>query len=121
MKDVTGMKKQFIVLSQAYYGKSSINSRIDCLQDDICFGLYDPSGGTIGEMLISWYYLENTLTPKLVVYDDAWFALAQFPDLIAELALLDDTNPTPAVIAEVLVRCGFKDVTPRVNPYNEKG
>lgn len=120
MKDTTGKVKQFIILSQAWYGKSSIDSRKDGLQDDICFGLYDPSGGTIGEMLISWYYLENTLTPKLEAFDDAWFALAQFPDLIAELALLDDKNPSSEIIAKVLVRCGFEDVTPRDNPYNEK-
>jgi hypothetical protein len=72
-------------------------------------------------MTIAWYYVGNKLTPKLEVFQDGWFALAQFPDLIAELALLDDKNPSPAVMAEVLVKCGFEDVTPRVNPYNEKG
>ena len=121
MKDTTGMKKQFIVLSQAWYGKASIDSRTDGLQDDICFGSYDPSGGTIGEMLITWYFVGDKLVPKLEAFDDAWFVLSTFPDVINELALLDNTNPSPRIIANVLLKCGFEDVTPRVNPYNEKG
>lgn len=121
MKNTTRMKKQFIILSQAWYGKSSLDSRTDGLQNDILFGLYDPSGGTIGEMRIAWYFVGNKLTPKLEVFQDAWYALSKFPDLITELALFDNTNPSPEIMAEILVRCGFEDATPRVNPYNKKG
>jgi len=119
-KDTTGMIRQFIILSQAWYAHSSLSSRTDGLQDEICFGLYDPSGVTIGEMVISWYFHKHELVPRLGVFDDAWFVLSTFPDVISELALLDDKNTTPEVIANLLVKCGFTDVTPRVNPLKRE-
>lgn len=88
----------------------SLFDMLDTGQPLIFFGLYadgdGDEGGQLGEMRIEWEQLRN-LSPRLKVYDDGWKALATFTDLIQELAKLDGTDPSPAVVVEALVRCGF--------------
>lgn len=78
----------------------------------IIFGLYvdgdDEDVETTSEMRIEWKQLRN-LSPYLEAYDDSWKALATFTDLIQELAKLDGTDPSPVVVIEALVRCGFAE------------
>lgn len=80
--------------------------------DEVMFGLYCPDGGTSGEMAMRWYDLGRDKAPRLEAFDDAWSALAQFPDLIAALGEIDGRNITPEDFCRLLIRLGFRDDTP---------
>lgn len=116
--DHTGCVRAFHILSEAWYADANLKGS-DVL-DEISLGFYAPEGGTSGEMCIRWTRLGGTVTPQLTVFDDAWSALAQFKDVLDKFAELDSTNPPPSKIAEVLLACGFKDMTARTSPYPAK-
>lgn len=111
-KDHTGMVRGFYWHSQAWYG-STVPVGRDNATDCINIGFYDPDGGTTGEFSITWHVLGSGVHPRLNVFDDAWHALAQMPDLISALADMDSTDPSPAEVAALLVGFGFRDLTRR--------
>lgn len=78
---------------------------------DITFGLYYDDGSTIGEMTMTWQTLGGNLVPQLNIFDDGWFALFIFDNLIAKLAEEDNKNITDEQFVEILISCGFKDLT----------
>ena len=49
--------------------------------DEITFGWYVPDDGTTGEMQMRWEHLAGAIVPHLIVFDDAWHALATFTDV----------------------------------------
>lgn len=82
------------------------------------FGMYDPvDGGTTGEMCMTWVVLNNKYTPKLECFDDAWSALSIFPDLIQKMAEVDSEDITDTQFVQMLLECGFKDLTKYESPY----
>lgn len=113
-----GDERQFIIMSQAWYG-DAVSKKIGYRPDDdeIMLGYYCPGGGTSGEFSIKWRELGNRNVPYLKAFDDSWSALAGFADVIAALKELDATNPTVEQVAKVLLACGVKDATPRESPY----
>jgi len=107
-----GMIRGFTVLSQAYSGEVIL--RHSDYVDEITVGYYGADGdcGTTGEFCIVWVKLDK-IVPQLQVFDDAWRLLAKWPDFVALLAELNDSNITPADMAVRLERIGFVDRTQR--------
>ena len=122
MKDHTGMQRQYIHMSEAWYADSAL--RLGDMVDEVSFGLYAPAdGGTTGEMTVRWIEIgqpSGRPAPKLGVFCDGWNALATFGDVIARLAEVDDQDISPAEFCAILTECGFIDNTPRVSPYAPK-
>ena len=117
--DHEGDVRGFYHLSEAWYGPANlIGSKYT---DEVNFGFFCPDGGTSGEMCMRWTELGGKNVPQIQCFNDGWSTLASFTDLIAELGKLDDENITPKKFSALLLRLGFKDLTPRENPYGDKG
>lgn len=101
----------FYHLSRAWYGKANLRVTADMI-DEVMFGLYPEGGGTTGEMAMRWTHVGGKSTPRLEVFSDAWAALAEFQDVITELAKFDSKDPSPEMFCGMLVNLGFKDRTP---------
>jgi hypothetical protein len=85
-------------------------------EHSISFGMYEPGGGTSGEMTMVWKNLCDKAVPKLECFDDGWNALSLFTDLIQKLGERDDENISQEKFVEILLACGFTDMT----EYNQK-
>jgi hypothetical protein len=116
MKDHSGMIRGFYHFSEAWYADANRNK--DCV-DEVMIGFYGPNGdqGTAGEFSVRWTELGSEITPQLQAYDDSWYALAQFSDLIEAMGEIDGKDVSPKTFCELLKSLGFKDLTPRKNPY----
>ena len=119
MKDHEGDFRGFYHLSEAWYG--SVNLQNSQYTDEVNFGFYSPDGGTSGEMSVRWKELGGKNVPELQCFEDAWNTLASFTDLIIEMGKLDSQCIQPKEFCTLLSRLGFKDLTPRENPYGAKG
>lgn len=100
----------FCHTGDAWYGKSAL---LDGEVDEVVFG------GTAGEMRMVWQEVGGKVIPELRVFDDAWAALAEFSDLFAMMATIEqhhaETGPvTGKQFCQMLRQCGFKDQTERV-------
>ena len=102
--------RAFYRSTEAWYGPSP------WIDNDIYFGLYSPEGGTYGEMSIEWIELEGRQVPKLQVYDDAWYLLEEFYDVLKWLADHSNHDVTPEEVMAGLLSHGFKDQTEREAP-----
>jgi len=112
MKHGSNDTKIFIILSQAWYAAANLAPPCEII-DEVRFALLAPKQGNTSEMAIQWINLNGNPPAKLVVYDDAWNALAAFPDVIQQLGEIGKKVPTPDDIASILKKCGFVDATPR--------
>jgi hypothetical protein len=108
MKDYSGYKRQFTQLSRAWYGKANLNNNT---VDEITIGLYGEDGSTVGEFHIEWIRLGNTVSPKLIAFDDSWNALWFFLDVLEGLSKLDNLDTPPEDICNLLIKCNVEDVT----------
>ena len=124
-RDHTGGFRGFHFTPAAWYaktlGKEVAGDR------DVMIGIYYPEGGSSGEFAIREVSLGAHVALRLEVFDDAWSALALFPDLLALLAE-HDSPPTgigasrpraPLTLDEMrplLVSLGIKDCTCEVRP-----
>ena len=104
-----GCRRGFHWLSKAWYAEATLRGSETI--DEIMLGFYASEGGTTGEMCIRWEDCAGKSTPRLIVFNDAWDALACFRDVIEALADLDSTDPPPEEIALLLLECGFADLT----------
>lgn len=112
MKNHDGMIRGFHWYNKAWYAESNGNGI------EVGFGLYDPNdGGTTGEMSVKWIVLDNKLTPKLCSFDDSWSALNTFSDLLEKMAEADSEDITDSQFVQMLLECGFKDLTKYESPY----
>lgn len=111
-------KKEFVVLSEAYYANAPANRAVRegrNVVHDLSF--YDGSGG---EIIVQWIDLGNAgLSPQITAFDDSWKMFETQRGLFDDLANLKVSNPTIKQFVAILRRRGFKDVTPRV-PASEK-
>ena len=116
-----GMIRGFYHLKEAWYADVNLCNRFDGLIDEVLIGFYGPDGdqGTSGEFAIKWTELGGKLVPQLCVYDDAWDALTHFYDLLDAMKELNNTNPSPTDLCELLKRLGMKDLTPRDDARRE--
>ena len=63
-------------------------------------------------MKIQWIDLGlDKLVPQLECFEDGWSALSLFTDLIQKLGEVDDTCPSEQEIVNILLECGFEDLT----------
>lgn len=114
-----GDVRAFVILSQAWYGGSSLPPKYESTgHDEITMGFYCPDGGTSGEFTIAWAPLGDRLVPRLKAFDDSWSALALFSDVVQKLAEIDGTNPSVEQVADILKSCGVVDKTERISPYS---
>jgi hypothetical protein len=72
------------------------------------FGLYYRNDGTAGEMSMRWEELGGKLAPCLRVFFDAWEVLADFKDLLDELANANEKHITDSEFVEILKNVGLK-------------
>lgn len=77
---------------------------------EVMFGMYYLSGGCQGEMKMVWETLGGQPTASLECYDDGWYVLSTFTDVITKLgqhrAHIDEDG-----FCAILDECGFKDLT----------
>jgi hypothetical protein len=115
-----GCVRTFRQYSRSYHAKSfPLNEEYKDLVEEIFFGLNHPDGGTSAEMFVRWYDLtHNSDKPaaRLEVFESAWDALFEFPDLFWKLKKLDSTRPQPDEIVKILLQCGFIDETQTTSP-----
>lgn len=104
-----GMIKGFSQLSRTKDAETNLKNAN--YVDEITFGFYSPEGDTTGEMSIEWIYLDGKIVPRLIVYSDAWNALAQFHNLINLLGEHDGEDSTPEEFCKYLLESGFIDIT----------
>lgn len=97
--------KAFMVTNEAFYARSLPPDR----PNEIMIGFYYEEGGTDGEFAIRW----RDVAPRLEVFEDAWKALKQMPELLDLLAQMDGKNITPKELSSELLKIGFKDYTER--------
>lgn len=111
--DLNRSDRGFYWFSKAWYNTLTGDDK-----HNITFGLYCEEGkeGCIGEMSMRWYNLGGKVTPKLECFDDSFAVLASFPDLIYELAKLDNTDFTEEQFVKLLLELGFKDLTQYTQP-----
>lgn len=102
----------FSHLAEAYYASSALSGQD--YDDEIMIGIYCRSGGTKGEFAIRWEQLGRVgKFPYLRVWNDAWGILAEFKDLLHEMAKLDRQRIEPMAFCELLKRLGIEDATKR--------
>lgn len=107
------MKRGFYHLSRAWYAETGLKNR-DYI-DEVTFGIYCNQGGTKGEMSVKWVEFSSwgdKVTPRLDCFDDAWLVLSEFKDVIDEMAKVDSQNIKPEEFCQLLIKCGFEDLTP---------
>lgn len=104
----------FYHLSRSWYADANI--RNINLVDEVMFGMYEPENGTDGEIAMRWYNIESRKCPSacLETFHDAFAVLEQFSDVIKELSLYDDSYIQPKEFCELLIKCGFTDLTKEV-------
>lgn len=93
--------------SKAWYWNKSI-------EDQIMIGIYPGDGneGTYGEMAIIWVNISGSkLSPQLKCFDDGFYVLSTFTDLIQELGKVDNKSISQEKFVEILKSCGFRDLT----------
>lgn len=116
MRDNEGCIRAYHRSNKAYYAKALVRE-----ETVVNFGMFDPEGGTSGEMNMTWVEIGRDIAcPQLQVFDDGWSALGLFTDLIQELAKVDSKNINDDKFCDILERLGFKDLTAYENPNPEK-
>lgn len=112
MKDHSGCRRAFHWSTRACYHHPN-------RQPEVMFGMFHSDGSTSGEMAMRWVSLGNKLVPQLQVFDDAWSALALFSDLIERLGEVDNEVITEREFVNILLGCGFEDITQYESPYEQ--
>lgn len=72
-------------------------------------------------MAMRWHDLGDYVTPRLEAFGDSWNALSLFCDVIQELANLDSERITEQEFVNILLKCGFEDLTAYESPYKKSG
>lgn len=125
-------ERQFIILSQAWYGQAAMQGR--SIVDEICLLLYEPGVAHALELFITWYDLGPTSgcregrinVPRLEVFSTAWPALATCPAIRALLEALGQLaqrleTTTVEEVAAVLKQLQWQDRTERTAPAEKSG
>ena len=83
----------------------------DC-EDRIMLGIQSREGGCYCEMGICWHNLGNCIAPRIECFDDAWAMLltATCRKLVQRM-LAAGKNLTPEQASNILIECGFVDMS----------
>jgi hypothetical protein len=107
MQDHTDCKRGYHRFSKAWYA--------DTVREEkgisVMVGMYHPDGGTSGEFEFKWVPLAGALCCQLQAFEDSWSALAQFQDLLAEMAKIDSQEIQEPEFCEMLDKLGILDIT----------
>ena len=104
------MEKGFYWTSRAYYAKAL--PRLDEKYDDeIMIGRLSEHDGCEYEFAIRWVALGGKSVPYLEMFQDAFLAINDMPELMQALAALHETYPQPQEIFDLLIGLGYKDFT----------
>lgn len=81
--------------------------------DEVCFGLQDKGGGCVCEALMTWEKIEGGI-PSIRAFSES-FAMLTSPAMKKVFQKLMKRNErfTPEEFADVLVDCGFLDMSDR--------
>ncbi len=116
MADKTRM--QFVQMSRAYY-RDSIHRDA---KDEISITEAHIDGGCEWEFSVKWHELGGASVPRIEIYEDAWIAFAQIPELFDLFREYDTSKPdekvslTPKRLCVELLGMGFVDATPEHPP-----
>lgn len=107
--------KGFTVFTEAWWAESQRPQ--EGAAEEIMVGDYDPDGGTTGEFAVRWYNLQGRLTPRVEMFHDSWQLFREWPEFFDALAHISYFSAQPEYFRVWLEAQGFKDMTPRENPY----
>lgn len=113
MKNKKGGFRGYVIPHKEWFAPKMEKGNIEVL-----FGIYyRGKRETSGELKMEWVKLDDdTYTPILSSCDDSWIQLADFFDVIQELAKMDSQSIDHFDFINILDRCGFKDVTEYERP-----
>ena len=117
------MGKEILIRGFNWFDKDWISTKYPEMMDhQIVFGMYNKEGyGTDGDMAMEWIDRdEEKLIPELQAFSDSWEVLYSFHDLLKELAKVDDEDISQEQFVEILLKCGFKDITNYKSPHKRK-
>ena len=102
-------KKQFIWLTKAWYGRSTLKAWAGRdLLDEVA--LMDGESGS--EFAVRWYSLDGNPCPRIEAFCDAWAFLADCPEVTALLKRHDPSGLAPEDFVRGLKDLGWADITP---------
>lgn len=114
------MKKEetisgFYTLSQSWYVDAC---KKDNIAEEIMVGSYCPDGGCEFEFKFAWHILgdRNSIdypAMRIDVFEDSFIAFRKFALLFSRLSKLNNKEPQPKEIIDLLTKLGFKDLTKR--------
>lgn len=104
------MRKEYIVLSKAWYGKP-------CLEDEKCveeitLTVSDDDDVLLGDISMQWLLLNNRLCAKINMFYDTWKLFSICNDFFLELSKFDNEEVSVQEFIDCLNSCGFTDSTP---------
>lgn len=104
------MKKEYIVLSKAWYGKPSLEDE-NCVEE-ITLVVSDDDDILLGDISVQWLELNNELCAKINMFYDTWKIFSVCNDLFLTLSKFDNEPVSVKEFIKCLEKCGFEDVTP---------
>ena len=99
-------RRTYYRMSKAYFKEVFQHENIK-----VALMLQDEDESTMAEFEIEWHSLKDKLVPRLQVFDDGWYALLQFQDLLERMAEIDDQTIQEPEFCELLESLGIVDVT----------
>ena len=110
--------KAFSVHNEAWYAPTSRLGR--GIVNEIVIGIYHAEVGTTGEFCIAWHDIGQTPTARLEAYRDSWKVLTgECADVLDFLKRCDGYNPSVEDVKTALLGMGYRDRTPREDPFAE--
>jgi hypothetical protein len=107
-------RRTFVNTGEAWYRGTAMDNGV---VDDLNIMVSErPNDGVLYEFSIKWRMLNGQAIPKVEVFEDAWMAFSELPDLFAWLAAQHDKCPPPADVVAALLELGFVDETDRIGP-----
>lgn len=100
--------KSYVQLTKAWYGDDNLKLSKGLI-DEVCVFIDDETD----EIVISWKWLNNSISCEILMFDSSWSAFKKCPELFLALAELknEDSSPEPDDVCAVLKKLGFKDKT----------
>lgn len=112
-------RREYYLSHESYYWEVT---KTEGYPYEIMIGIDAVGGGTAGEFGIRWHNLGSVCSPRLEIFNDAWWILEVYPEFFKDLGAIDchrepsDSEKGVQLVVELLKRHGFVDTTKRVGP-----